>query len=213
VLTLRSVNTKKTGKMGQAWIIPVRIDPAKPPRTWAHWVGCQDCALLRWCYVQWPQAPSHVWQKYRRGEYPPVEWGALSETLVRIGASGDPGVIPIDVWEELVRRCKGYVGYTHMWRRASSQPLRQYLRASVESEAGQRAAAAMGWRTFRVKAPDMPRLAGEMTCPASVVGHSVTCDKCLTCRGVGPNVVIDAHGRRASQLAAWLRAQAHRRAP
>ena len=208
ILTTRSAN-RKTGNMGQCWTLCSETDPVSAARLGADSVVCGDCAMWRWCYVQWPQAPAHVWRKHRSGGYPPVDWAALDGALIRVGAAGDPAAVPVDVWAEVVRRAAGHVGYTHMWRRPAAQPLRQYFRASVESPAQQAEAAAMGWRTFRVKAPDMPKLAGEMTCPASVVGSRVTCARCLTCHGgYGPNVVIDAHGQRAAPFAAWLHALA-----
>jgi hypothetical protein len=195
----------KTGDMLQSYILIAGVDPVTAARTGEEWRVCGDCPLRDGrCYAQRFQAPASVWRKQKRGGYLPIDWTALKTHSIRIGSFGDPAFVPRAVWEQVVKHCAGFIGYTHQWRRPEAQYLREYLMASVDSPAEQREAVAAGWRTFRVRTPDQPLLAGEMVCPASdEAGHRTKCDKCLFCCGRskrGKSVAIYAHGRRATKF-------------
>ena len=67
-----------------------------------------------------------------------------------------------------------------------------------------------GWRTFRIRGPQDPLLAGtECICPASdEAGHRVTCERCQLCRGTNRparSVAIVAHGKPGNKAAFYRR--------
>ncbi len=71
--------------------------------------------------------------------------------------------------------------------------------ASADSEADREAAKALGFRTFRVRSKDEPKLKGEGICPASEeMNYSTNCGACLLCGGHSgkgkADIVIIAHG-------------------
>ena len=103
----------------------------------------------------------------------------------------------MSVWRA-VPSIAGRTGYTHQWTRRPA--LKRLVMASCETSAQAEIAQRQGWRTFRVKAPDSPLMAGEITCPASAeAGQRTTCDQCLLCNGsTGPtdrraNIAINTH--------------------
>ena len=204
IVTKNSKN-RKTGRMLQTWILNADVDPVTAARTGEESRVCGDCPLRDGrCYVQRGQATASVWRKQQRGGYPAIDWSALEPHAIRIGSFGDPAFVPESTWRNVVQHCAGFIGYTHQWRRPEAHYLREYLMASVDSPAEQREAEKAGWRTFRVRTPDQPLLAGEIVCPASdEAGHRTTCDKCLFCCGRskrGKSVAIYAHGRRATKF-------------
>jgi hypothetical protein len=124
----------------------------------------------------------------------------LTGRIVRIGAYGDPAVIPSIHWRALLRYAAGHTGYTHQWRRAIARGLRGIVMASADSESDRDIARAMGWRTFRVRTADQPLGAREIVCPASPEGGDRRqCIDCQACDGAsrGPaqaSVAIIVHG-------------------
>jgi hypothetical protein len=149
----------------------------------------------RGCYVNVGQAPKMIYEAYRRGSYPVANDLLLRLGIkgrgLRLGSYGDPVAAPPEVWERFLAAGKAYgngkhVGYTHQFMLPAAAPFRTILMASVQNEAGARAAVAAGWRYFRVKRSTDPNLPGEATCPASdEAGHRRDCDHCNACDGAG----------------------------
>ena len=214
----------KTGNMLQTWILLVDVAPhvaAKDGRDvgicgdckhrrrclqcGAHVEAC-DCADPKWarpCYVLTHNAPRAVWSCFKRGGYRRADAAdreKIGAGILRLGAYGDPAMVPIHVWEGVMPDRR--TGYTHQWRRPEAQALRPYAMASVDSPGEAQEARAMGWRYFRVRRADDPILAGEVVCPASEEGGKRrTCETCKACagnpNGRGASVVIIAHGATA----------------
>lgn len=89
---------------------------------------------------------------------------------------------------------------THTWRHPFAQPWRKYVIASTESMEGRREAAAMGWRSFRIRRPDELLARDERQCPAAKeAGQGVQCKDCLACHGARTSSRVDLsvviHGR------------------
>lgn len=192
-----SIN-RKTGTMVQAWILPVEEKPNKQASV------CGDCPVKTACYVTWFQAPNAVWRSQSKVQASLEEGAeAVRGRVLRIGAAGDPAMVPVRVWEVLTRYVKGWTGYTHQWR-VCDPTLARFCMASVESTAAAGWARSLGYRTFRIRATDMPVGKTEIVCPASEeAGHRVQCEACGLCMGntrPAKDIVIIAHGSSAKKL-------------
>ena len=225
VVSWRSVNVK-TGDVPQAWILREDAPPVAASRRGDDRSICGDCPLRghvvdgrnvgRACYVVLHQAPSSVWMAYRRGVYRRVGLARLPRlfegAFIRIGAYGDPAAVPLDVWEAMVSRARGWTAYTHHWR--DGYALQAIAMASCETDADAREAIARGYRVFRVTPRGAPRLPDHASCPASEEqGRRLTCLECRACNGGPPgegrpHVQIQVHGQRRRHALPLLRTEA-----
>jgi hypothetical protein len=202
----------KTGSMIQTWILRSDMSPVEASNTGADKAICGTCRHMgvlfngkrvgRSCYVTLWQAPRSVYASNLRGIYPPVSL-YMSRALfagrsVRLGSYGDPAAVPLAVWDSILPEAGALTGYTHAWKDCVEGYAR-YCMASVDSALEKLQAEAMGYRTFRVKAPDDARIAGEVVCPAShEAGQKTNCFACKACGGLTAKakagIVINAHG-------------------
>lgn len=201
----------KTGAMVQTWIVPLdgRTDAGIQS-------VCGSCPRQPTelgdgsCYAWAVRAVPTV---LRRARVAPrvslaVAAARCAGMKVRIGALGDPAAVPAEVWQALISTASGWTGYTHAWTLAPS--LRALCMASVDSEAEQRRAERLGWRTFRVRTPEQQLSPREIVCPASdEAGHRTTCENCGLCAGAtkrARSIAIIDHGpgakRRLNVIAA-----------
>jgi len=210
-------NNEKTGPMGQVWILPA-IAPMFDAvyRTGEDSSVCGSCPLRRFdpsgnmqdreCYVR-IHGPAAVQGAYQRGAYPRMSPREVSRLLcehdqnVRLGAYGDPGMVPLRVWQDLTAEAPGWTGYTHRWR-GLRHAWTYILMASCDTPEERELARARGWRTFRVGQSPAP---GEILCPASIeAGKKTTCDRCKLCNGrqvgdVRKDIHIPFHGPMAAK--------------
>ena len=206
IATLESDN-RKTGNMVQTWILREDISP-----TMARSIGedrsfCGDCSVRDACYVNWGQAPSSIWHAYHRGGYvdlrrkPAVMRRIVSGRVVRMGAAGDPAMIPLQHWLRVLQGADGWTGYSHQWRNPWAQPMRELCMASVETETDRYLAQALGWRTYRIRHEGAALAANEIACPSDTQGRK--CIDCMACDGAlkpsAASVAIVVHGSKASQ--------------
>ena len=201
---------RKTGWMVQTWILHQDIKPTEAVKSGDDRSICGNCSFRgdgtgkdRACYVNVGQAPTGVWNAYRRDAYPRLsELRPLRRRALRLGAYGDPAAVPTGIVAELARAADGHTGYTHQWR-TCDQHLREFCMASCDSERDYADAKDLGWRTFRVRsAGSDDRHGSEVVCPASAeAGLLLTCDECLACCGTSSgrrgDIVISVHGSRA----------------
>jgi hypothetical protein len=207
-LNKRSANGK-TGSMLQIWILRQDLHPVEAFNTEAGRANCGDCIHhglnLGSCYVNWGQAPRSIWECYRRGGYPHIgsDWHLFDDAIVRLGAAGDPAMVPAEVWDQFLRRAGAHTGYTHQWRQPWAQHLKGICQASCDGFADYLEATAHGWRTFLVKPAGEADPAGLVHCAASVEkGAKTTCERCTLCDGASADVVIDAHGAKGGRFVA-----------
>jgi hypothetical protein len=130
--------------------------------------------------------PRVVWDAFTRGVYPDVTLAKARKLLARkrcrIGADGDPGAVPIKVWQTALAQVDELTGYTHLWREYPA--LADFCMASCDSDVDRMVAKAMGFRTYRVRPKGEPKAAGEGHCPAAAeMGKAVQCAYCLLCGG------------------------------
>lgn len=200
----RSGNAK-TGAMIQTWILRADIPPHHAYTTEAGASVCGDCPhrLNQTCYVRWYQAPLSVWNCWHHGAgYAPASPSDFDGVTLRLGSAGDPCAVPEHVWREPLRRCTSHTGYTHQWKRDIATWARGVLQASCDGFTDYLEATAHGWRTFLVTPAGTPDPAGAVHCAASTErGNKTNCARCTLCDGASANVVIHAHGARASRVA------------
>ena len=208
IVTWHSRNVK-TGDMAQTFILRSGIRPTDALANGEDASICGDCKHRgsidspRTCYVEVGKSVNAVYRCYAAGNYPTVSPGDASAMIrgraVRLGAYGDPAMVPASVWDSLVSRASGYTGYTHQWRTATTH--RHLCMASVDSPQEHAEAQAQGWRTFRVRSSATDAMIpGEVVCPASAEGGNRTqCDRCRLCsgnsgrRGLCSGIAIIAH--------------------
>jgi hypothetical protein len=194
----------KTGPMVQVYIIRTDTNPIDAVRTGGDAAVCGNCSLRgdgtgkgRTCYVRLDTGLLQVYRSWAAGRVARVKCLKAfgHNRVIRLGAYGNMSAVPTHVTFDVTADALGWTGYEHLWR-TCDQDLRHKLMASVESEAGRSEASALGWRTFRVRTPEQPKLRGELLCPASEEsGKKVTCHTCLRCSGTaGRDTVILAHG-------------------
>jgi hypothetical protein len=208
IATLTSENSK-TGDMIQTWILREDVSPTEARRTGEDRSFCGDCPVKKPCYVNWAHAPLKIWHAYHRGGYidlrrkPAMMRRIVSGRVVRMGAAGDPAMIPLQHWLRVLEGADGWTGYTHQWRQTWAQPMRELCMASVETLADQDLARSMGWRTYRIRRQDEPLARNEIACPSDTTGRQ--CIACKACDGAlkpaAASVAIIIHGPRAKAFA------------
>jgi hypothetical protein len=217
IATLKSANVK-TGDMVQTWILREDISPLDAIKSGADASICGNCThrgrkgKKRTCYVDVGKAPQGVWKAYHRGQYidlsddPGLVAMLIAQRIVRLGAYGDPAMVPVKQWRMLLAGSAGRTGYTHAWKRMWAQALRPYVMASVDNQSELDLARAMGWRTFRVRTETEPLQANEFACPASPEGglkkQCITCKACDGADRAGKaSAAIIVHGAMAKHFA------------
>ena len=218
IAILRSDNSK-TGDMVQTYILRADQHPLDAIASGEDASICGDCmhrgdiatGRKRTCYVNVGQSVASIFGAWARGAYPLVSPtdGArmLADRVIRIGSYGDPAAIPAEHWRALIAHAAGHTGYSHQWRQAHAQALRDIVMASADSPRDRDLARALGWRTFTVRTADQPLAAREIACPASPEGgNRRQCITCKACDGAGDNaarasVSIVVHGAMARHFA------------
>jgi hypothetical protein len=193
ILTQGSAN-RKTGALDQVWILRADVDPVTAVREGSDRGICGDCPHRkgddgRSCYVNVGQAPLSVYLAWLRGRYPRITADRLALVTfgraVRLGAYGDPALLPARILRAATVGARLHTGYTHQWRDPRAAHARAYCMASADSRADATDAVASGWRVFHV---GEWKGAGAITCPASAehearTGKRVRCEDCGLCGG------------------------------
>lgn len=206
----------KTGPMVQVWIMREDIAPHVAARDGRDESVCGDCSARRsrggHCYVSTFQGPRSVWEAYHAGNYDELEPDEIGPTLagrrVRIGAYGDPAMVPEYVWRAVVSQAATWTGYTHQWDKPHADYLRGIVMASCDSDDEAREAREAGWRYFRVAAAgDASAMEREVECLSESRGMS--CYDCGLCdgmrdSGLGKSVRITVHGAAAKRYRSLL---------
>jgi len=206
----------KTGDLMQTWILMQDVNPAQAVRERSEGGVCGDCVHRpqadgkRSCYVNM-RTPGSVWRSYKAGNYArldPQYWsllGHVREAGIRFGAYGDPGAVPVNVWQSLKSIARFTTGYTHTWRYSVST-YADVTMASCETLDDLRHAESLGYKAFLVvKAGEAKDTigAGMARCPSdpSLVGVHVPCSQCQGCSGATSrrHRVIEVHGATAHQ--------------
>ena len=214
----RSGNTK-TGAMVQTFVIRADVHPVIALQTGADESVCGSCMhrpiKKGACYVNVGKSVASIYRALQRGRYaePGIDYDSrilaalFAGRVVRLGSYGDPAAAPFQMWRAITLRARAHTGYSHQWRNPRFQAFKLLCMASADSAADELEAAALGWRAFRVRRADEPRLAYEANCGASAeMGFKVTCADCRACGGTSAkaraHITIINHGFRQSRFAA-----------
>jgi hypothetical protein len=199
-VTEKSTN-RKIGDMQQVSVLVDSISPIEALQGRDSKI-CGDCALRPskqgGCYVTVARFAQAVWKSIK-GQDVVNTWATTKP--VRLGAYGDPAMLPIGLLAKLTKGRK-HTGYTHQWQRVAPTYGR-YLMASIDKLSGDidtqiKQAKAKGYRYFRVSDDGKDLRKGEILCPN--FSHGVSCADCLLCDGSKgskdkrKNIVIPVHG-------------------
>jgi hypothetical protein len=210
----------KTGNMVQTYIIRSDVNPIDAVNTGADQSICGDCihrgnktkGKKRTCYVDHSKSVNAVYKAFQRGSYPDFSHNVKLAALwlkgrkIRLGAYGDPAMIPADTWLEILELASDWTGYSHQWRQAFAQAHRELCMASADSASDRDLARSLGWRTFRViPIGSELNLKNEAICPASPEGgDKKQCITCGACDGAlkpsAASIAIVVHGKSAKQF-------------
>lgn len=206
---------RKTGRMIQIWTLGKHENPHKAIHDGNDKIICFNCPMRgelkvkddgttvninRKCYVNTARAPYMVWEKYNRGGYDYLtDYSVFDNQPVRLGAYGEPVLIPITIIREITKRASLWTGYSHRWQLAAYQGYKKYLMASC-TEGDAHKAHKLGWRAF-ITTETVKKVRGSATCPAShEMGQRVHCSECGACSGsLGrgtKDINIAVHARR-----------------
>lgn len=203
---------KKTGAMGQLWILDKELSPVEARRQGLDGSYCGSCShrLKNWrsyffdvirmikrrsfpCYVRSEQGATKTWKAHQHQGSRSLgasEINDLRRQGVRLGALGDPSMLKESVIKLLTRVASewipnNYTGYTQFWSLKRNQWLRRYCMASCETLEQVRRARDLGWRVFYSRQDGEALPAGFTQCPAAIeAGQRTTCQQCLLCNGV-----------------------------
>lgn len=204
VLAVLSSSNQKTGDMVQLHILRADMAPTDAARLGADGAICGDCThrLQRTCYVV-KFFEDGLWRDWQAGKSEPFRLRAFRYKAIRFGSYGDPAAVPLPVWQRIaaVALPGAWTGYTHQWATCAPDYATLCM-ASVETDAEQAAAAAAGYRVYRVYGQGEQRPAGTVRCPWSEDRpggkQEIQCRDCLKCSGTGAgrrgHVSIMAHG-------------------
>lgn len=199
----RSANPK-TGDMIQTYILRSDMTPSVAVKTREDSSICGDCkhrgffGSNRTCYVNIGQAPTAIYNAFKRGSYPEItlgDWETLTtDRSIRLGSYGDPAAIPQIQLDRAILHTKNHTGYTHFWK--TEDRLKAICMASVDSEAEYKEAKKAGWRTFRVKTEGSNIGENEVECPAIAKPGIIQCQTCKLCNGLSnaKDVTLNVHG-------------------
>lgn len=219
IAVLKSRNIK-TGNMVQTYIIRSDIHPVDAVDSGSDQSICGSCVhrgnaaagRKRTCYVDHGKSVSAIYKAFKRGSYYDCSHdlthaaSIIKGRKVRLGAYGDPAMIPADIWLALLEHSVDWTGYTHQWSQAFAQAHREICMASADSIEDRDLARSMGWRTFRVIPINAPmQLVREIPCPASPEGgNRKQCIDCGACDGAlkpsSVSIAIVAHGKAAAHV-------------
>ncbi len=197
-----SFNKKTGSQMIQSWILQQEFVPTHAAKSGFDKGVCGSCSLkmseVGSCYVNL-LGVNRVYHKYQSGGYLKLSNNEI-EVLrryrypIRLGSYGDPTAVPLEVWKPLISASGKYTGYTHNWREANSL-WKQYLMASVHSVSEAQEAQNLGWRTFRIIAPNSSLSDNEILCRHTEDDRN-QCETCLLCDGKSsePNIADKVHG-------------------
>lgn len=222
LIATASSKNKKTGSGIQIWILDATMHPIDSRRTGHDAVNqCKGCSFAsgNGCYVT-PLPISAIWRAWKAGVYSKLIYGTKDwneffdgAEFVRLGAYGNPSLIPLRMVKDIGKRAKNITGYFHDWHimpPSKAKAYGEYLMASCEKDNWEKAQA-IGLRTFTVcEKPEDSKVFG-IECIADVTNKRIQCKDCGLCDGnrrkdkIRPSIWIKAHGYQSKKALAAVK--------
>jgi hypothetical protein len=199
IVTLNSSNAK-TGNIAQLWILRSDISPVDAVKNGADQSVCGGCQHRHYkkgaCYVLPFQGPRAVYDNYRRGGYSSdINEGLarLAGLGLRLGAYGDPAMLPDNTLQSLVHSARFHTGYTHQWKNKKLTHALKYCQGSVDNveEIAQLHKIDPSAKHFRVSHTN-DLFDNEIECLNTT--QNLSCAECKICDGSQKNIVVKIHG-------------------
>ena len=202
----RSSSNTKTGDMVQLAILPIDNKPTAALKN-RQLPNCGDCALISACYVNTVSLNAVYDQTVNQAV------SAVPKQLrqaVRLGSWGDPGLLPLDLLQQLSRAAGAHTGYTHLWQQIG-QEYSQVLMASIDHLTAKKQGLTVqelkqlawdkGYRTYSILQPGEQQSAQERSCLD--ISNNTQCRYCKLCNGASSKRSIAAplHGPASKQIA------------
>lgn len=137
----------------------------------------------RLCYVNF-NSMNVPFKVSKKSSTPEFDWNKVKQSLpnkpIRLGAYGDPVLLPIELIKKLAGNGNTILGYTHQWRDDRFSEHMQYLMASCDCLDDVIEAKAKGYSTYRVlNYCEVPQ-PYEILCQG---GYKTQCNLCQLCNG------------------------------
>jgi hypothetical protein len=202
----RSSANSKTGDMVQLAILPIDNKPTQAIKN-KQLPNCSDCALISTCYVNTVSLNAVYEQTIGQAV------SAVPKQLrqaIRLGSWGDPGLLPLDLLQQLSRAAGAHTGYTHLWQDIPAE-YGAVLMASIDHLTAKQQGLTVdqlkqlawdkGYRTYSILQPGEQHSAQERPC--LYVSNNTQCRYCKLCNGAGSKRSIAAplHGPNNKQTA------------
>ena len=205
IVTLNSSNAK-TGNIAQLWIIRSDISPVDAVKNGADQSVCGGCIHRHYtggaCYVLPFRAPRNVYASYKKGNYDNNYDEGLARLKglgLRLGAYGDPAMLPDHTLKTLADNARFHTGYTHQWKNKKLAHALKYCQGSVDSleEISQLKKVDPNAKHFRVShSKDL--LKSEIECLNT--SDNLSCAECKLCDGSKKNIVVKVHGKKSARF-------------
>ena len=213
ILAFTFIGNSKNAKMGHCFNYTVYV-----PK---HYTGnvnnmqdksvCGDCPLKKTesktCYVLGYQLiAANKWREwYLNGELDFVSPDSFSavktKPYLRLGMTGDPASVPIELTRKLMAAYERTISYTHQYLFA--EPLRDFSLISLQSREKAKLLHENGFRTARISSDGKDLLPNEVVCAAQR-DKKVTCSQCQLCDRSTKNIVFVNHAKNKAKLNALL---------
>ena len=191
---------RKIGDMLQAWIMREDIAPHIAIQSGDDASVCGNCPLrpIHYkdyelpdpCYVDTSRPVLSVWNAYHRGRYQEIAPSEFRQLVngkpVRLGAYGDPGAVPFEVWAGIGVGSGefNHTSYTHSYLMPTWDERLATISMISADPVSDRLQSAPAGRTYRVIDRIDQVRPDEVLCPGSKEqNYRTTCADCGLCAG------------------------------
>lgn len=204
LLTVTS-NNGKTGNMMQTYILRQDCAPSVAQGKGLDESTCGKCPhrpiLAKksghsQCYVNTAYGPGQIWRMYNAGKLTHLpNYRLIEGRYLRMGAYGDPAMVPLTVWQGLLAVCSGHTGYTSQWMHDFAQSFMGLVQASCSTSEATLKAQSLGWKTYTNLPIGSPAPEWATKCGYSAANdNTVNCLTCRLCDGAQADVWTEDHG-------------------
>ena len=213
ILAFNFIGNSKNAKIGYAFNYTIYVPKERQENldNMQDESVCGNCPLkkkeTKTCYVlPYQLLTARKWTEwYHAGEIELVKPSGFSAArtrpYLRLGMTGDPASVPVDLTRKLMASYERTICYTHQYLFA--EPLRDFSLISTQSRKHAELLQKRGFRTARISSDGEDLLPNEVVCTAQRQ-KNVTCSQCQLCDRSTKNVVFVNHAKNKANLEALL---------